>query len=182
MAKKTRIAQNLTEFFKLKHFTRIETIFRKHFRLGLQTLDIKGDRATRMCSRDCEPKFCKLIQKSSTATARCHQDRLRSLNIAFETGQPYISLCHAGIVLVCVPIMEKDIPLGGLFFGKCMWEPVNMEIEADVMRRLRGIRLDRTNLSMRRMICLLCLRERSMMRRSFCLFCFMKLPVLTHVL
>jgi two-component system response regulator YesN len=58
------------------------------------------------------------------------------MKIAAETGQSYISLCHAGIVLVCVPVMDKDTALGGMFFGKCLWEPVTPILIKDVRKRV----------------------------------------------
>jgi len=85
-------------------------------------------------------------QHSATGAKRCRQDRLRSLDISIETGQPYISLCHAGIVLVCIPIMEQDTPLGGLFFGKCLSEPFNEVVTNDILKRLKGLRFSKDKL------------------------------------
>jgi two-component system response regulator YesN len=66
--------------------------------------------------------------------------------MAFETGQPYISICHAGIVLACVPAMDRDKPLGGLFFGKCLWDkPDDIAVE-EINKRVRGIRINRDKL------------------------------------
>ncbi len=136
----------LTDLFKKQHFTRIESVFRKHFHLGLETTKVDGIDSRRMCSSDCHPSFCKIVRSSITGAKRCRQDRLRSLNIAIETGQPYISLCHAGIVLGCVPIMEHDTPLGGLFFGKCLWEHIDKTIEDDILKRLKGLRIKKHEL------------------------------------
>jgi two-component system response regulator YesN len=66
-------------------------------------------------------------------------ERRRSIKIAAETGQSYISLCHAGIVLVCVPVMDKDTALGGIFFGKCLWEPVTQILIKDIKKRVEGL-------------------------------------------
>jgi hypothetical protein len=48
--------------------------------------------------------------------------------------------------LVCVPVMDKDRTLGGMFFGKCLWEPATEIIVKDVKQRLRGIRMERKKL------------------------------------
>lgn len=136
----------LKEIVTPEHFSKIEQTFRGNYELGLEATDIEGTRIRNMCSGDCYPTFCKIVRESVTGARRCKQDRIRSLNIAIETGQPYITLCHAGIVSICVPIMDRDMPLGGLFFGKCLWEPYNEVIEEDILKRLNGLRLDRHKL------------------------------------
>ena len=137
---------DLTDLLLKKHFVKIEKTFRKHFKLPLETIDADGDEVRRLCSAGCHPKFCKTIKTSRPAANRCKQDRQRSLSMAFETGQPYISICHAGIELVCVPIMEHDTPLGGLFFGKCLSEPISEIVEKDILKRIRGLRLKQHNI------------------------------------
>ena len=110
----------LTQLFPREKFEEIERVFRKHFQLGLETTNISGKEVKRMCSSDCHPKFCQIVRSSPAGLKKCVRERRRSLKIAIETGQSYISLCHAGIVLVCVPVMDKEKALGGMFFGKCL--------------------------------------------------------------
>jgi two-component system response regulator YesN len=43
--------------------------------------------------------------------------------------------------------MDKDKALGGIFFGKCLWEPVTQILVKDVEKRLNGIRLNRKKLT-----------------------------------
>jgi two-component system response regulator YesN len=132
----------LTKLFAKEKFEEIEGVFRKHFQLGLETTSISGKEIKRMCSVDCHPAFCEVVRSSTAGLKRCSKERGRSLKIAVETGQSYISLCHAGIVLICVPIMDKDKALGGMFFGKCLWEPVTPILVEDIKRRLSGIRVE----------------------------------------
>jgi two-component system response regulator YesN len=133
--------------FAREKFEEIERVFRKHFQLGLETANIDGKEIPGMCSDDCDPDFCKLIRSSPAGKKRCNKERRQSLKIAIDTGQSYISLCHAGIVLVCVPVMDKDKALGGMFFGKCLWEPVTPMLIEDIKRRLKGIRTDSRKLT-----------------------------------
>ncbi len=128
-------------------FAKIEGVFRKHFQLGLETTDIVGKEIKQLCSDDCYPVFCQIIRASTTGLKRCKKERRRSLEIAIETGQSYICLCHAGIVLVCVPIMDRDKALGAMFFGKCLWEPATEVLIRDVKARLKGIRLNSKKLT-----------------------------------
>jgi len=136
----------LTELLAGGKFERIEGIFRKHFQLGLETTNAEGKKIKKMCSVDCHPEFCRIVRSSTAGSRRCRKERRRSLAIAIETGQSYISLCHAGIVLVCVPVMDKDESLGGMFFGKCLWEPVTQILIEDVKKRLKDIHIDRRRL------------------------------------
>jgi two-component system response regulator YesN len=43
--------------------------------------------------------------------------------------------------------MDKDKALGGIYFGKCLWEPVTQILINDVEKRLNGIPLDRKKLT-----------------------------------
>ena len=140
---KKEFSQNVrcTDLFTRQQFRRVETAFSRHFKLPLQACDAMGKEIRSLCSPDCLPEFCQRIRRSKFGFQRCRQDRLRSLNIAFETGRPHITLCHAGIVLACVPIMDGEVPLGGLFFGRCLWEPFDKTLEADVQNRLRGLQI-----------------------------------------
>ena len=129
-----------------KDFARIEAAFRGNFGLSIETIDLQGRNPADVYSKDCHPEFCKIVRGSPAGLKRCLQDRLRSMKMAFETGQPYISICHAGIVLACVPAMDKDKPLGGIFFGKCLWEKPDAIVIEDIDKRLKGIRINRTKL------------------------------------
>ena len=142
MADKSQLSKSLPK----EKFEKIESVFRRHFQLGLETTNISGKEIKGLCSSDCHPAFCRIVRSSTTGLRRCYKERRQSLAMAIETGQSYISLCHAGIVLVCVPVMDKDKALGGMFFGKCLWEPVTEILVEDIRRRLKGIRIDKKQL------------------------------------
>ena len=143
MANKTQLNKLLTK----EKFAKIESIFRKHFRLVLETTDINGKEIKQMCSDNCHPAFCQTVRKSRTGLRRCNKERRQSLKVAIETGQSYITLCHAGIVVVCVPIMDRDKPLGGIFFGKCLWGPATKTLIEDIEKRLYNLRIDKKKLT-----------------------------------
>lgn len=131
----------LKDLLTKKQFARIESTLKRNFNLSVETVDVDGREIRGFCSSECHPEFCKRVKASKVGIKRCHQDRLRSLNLSIETGQPYITLCHAGIVLACIPIMDGNIPLGGMFFGKCIWEPFDESLENDILKRLAGLRI-----------------------------------------
>ncbi len=125
-----------------EEFDKIEQVFRKHFHLGLEARNSQASEIGQLCSGDCYPQFCRIVQSDTTGAHKCSRERQRSLAIAIETGQYYITICHAGIVLVCVPVMDKDNALGGVFFGKCLWEPVTEILIEDVNKRLEHLGVD----------------------------------------
>jgi len=128
-------------------FNQIERSFYKHFHLGLETSDMHSKVIKSMCSKDCYPDFCRLVRSSPTGLRRCNSERKRSFNISIETGQSYICICHAGIVLVCVPVMDRDKALGSICFGRCLWQPVTKILIDDIEKRLKGIRIDHNELA-----------------------------------
>lgn len=130
-----------TEIIDKDKFEQIEASFRRHFHIGLETTNMNGKMVKSLCSGDCTPDFCKLVKSSPTGLKRCNAERKRSLGIAIETGKSYICICHAGIVLVCVPIMDRDKTLGGFFIGKCLWQPVTKIFLDDIDKRLKGTRI-----------------------------------------
>lgn len=139
-------SQELINLIHPETFESIEKAFRKHFNLSLEMIDTEGAQISSHCSADCRPRFCALIRKNKAGQKRCLQDRIRSLHIAFETGQPYTTVCHAGIILNCVPVMNQDVPLGGILLGKCLSEPFSPAIQEDLEKRLLGLRIRKTDL------------------------------------
>ncbi|MBE0536270.1 MAG: helix-turn-helix domain-containing protein [Phycisphaerae bacterium] len=133
----------LTDIVTSEHFGRVERSFRRHFGLGLEMMHLDGGDVQRMCSADCNPRFCKLIRRTADGGERCRQDRIAALGISIQTGQPHITLCHAGIVYCCVPVMDGDVPLGGVFFGKCLWQEPAEELGEDICTRLENLGIGR---------------------------------------
>jgi two-component system, response regulator YesN len=133
----------LTKKFGRSIFAKVQKTFSKHFGMSLETTDAKGVEDERLCGSGCHPEFCRMVR--SAAPGRCMHDRIRSLSVALETGQPYISFCHAGIAIICVPIMDKDVPLGGLFFGKCLFNEAGETIVGDILECLKDLNLDESN-------------------------------------
>ncbi len=134
MAEQPRLVDILTP----EKFERIERGFRRRFKLGLETTGRNGMPVDELCSEDCRPRFCRLVQRDPDWGQQCTAERRRAIEIAVETGQPFITICHAGIVLVCVPVVDRDLIHGGVFFGKCLWEPPTQVLTDDVVSRLRG--------------------------------------------
>ncbi|UCD50352.1 MAG: helix-turn-helix domain-containing protein [Phycisphaerales bacterium] len=129
----------LTQLLTETKFAAIERAFREHFQLALEATGRDGQAVPPLCSADCRPGFCVRVQADPLGGDRCAAERKRAVEIAAETGQSFITICHAGIVLVCVPVVDTDRVYGGMFFGKCLWEPVTPIPVRDVERRLRDL-------------------------------------------
>jgi two-component system response regulator YesN len=131
----------------LAKFNEIENVFKKHFHLSLEMCDMQGKTLKGFTSKACSPEFCRLVQSSPCGAKRCKAERDRAVRIAVQIGQSYVCMCHAGLVLVCVPVMDKDQALGGIFFGKCLWGQVNDVLQADITKRVGDIGVDEDNLA-----------------------------------
>lgn len=122
--------------------SKIQTVFTKNFGFDIELVDLKGNSNNKITPLKTIPQYCKILHKCKQTSQRCEQEKLRSLAFAFKTGQPYISICHAGLVNVCVPAMENQTPLGGLFFGKCLFEPVSNISKNEILKPLSGLSID----------------------------------------
>lgn len=134
--------QTLMDLIQSKHFDAIEKAFRNHFDLPLETIDINGKPVKSLCSDHYQPRFCGLLCGHKIAKNRCLQDRLRNLKMAFETGQPYTTLCHAGIFTNCVPLMNNDQPLGGIILARSLPEDFQDGTKRDIRARFIGVQIN----------------------------------------
>lgn len=135
----------MQRFITDKALKEIKNGFYDSFKMAIEAIKADGKEIVQGC-KSCHPEFCKIIRKNATGVKRCRQERLKSLRMAFETGQPYITICHAGIVLACVPVMDEDRPLGGIFFGKCLNNKPDEILIDDINNRLDFLNSDKAKL------------------------------------
>lgn len=138
-----RPANNVSLKNRLDHrnFNRICCEFHKQLDLPLAVCDRDGKEIRSLCEAAHLPELCRRIRQSKVGASRCRQHRQDSLAAAVQSRSPQISICHAGIVSACVPIMNGTSSLGGIFFGKCLVSRFNPKLEADVQDRLKGLRI-----------------------------------------
>ncbi len=123
-------------------FARIEKIFAANFDFDIETLSVSDKKLRAPANPKSLCELCRLVRSLPEGRNRCFQDHFRSLSMAFETGQPYISICHAGIFSVCVPVMDGHKRLGGYFIGKCAAEAVDKIAVDDILKRLGALGFD----------------------------------------
>lgn len=79
------------------------------------TIDYKGTPLTKHSMRT---EFCSIIRENPITRKRCQRcDSLAGLE-AVRLNQPFIYLCHCGIVDVAVPVTVGDQYLGAVMFGQ----------------------------------------------------------------
>ena len=78
-------------------------------------VDVKGVPVTKSSGQS---EFCRLIREDPVYRKRCFRcDALAGLE-AMRLEQPYIYLCHCGIVDVAIPVILGDRYLGAVLFGQ----------------------------------------------------------------
>ena len=78
-------------------------------------VDVKGVPVTKSSG---QTEFCRLIRENPVFRRRCIRcDALAGLE-AMRLEQPYIYLCHCGVVDVAIPVMLADRYLGAVLFGQ----------------------------------------------------------------
>ncbi|HAF62356.1 MAG TPA: hypothetical protein DCK95_08520 [Anaerolineaceae bacterium] len=58
------------------------------------------------------PNFCQEIIKSETGIYLCKRKHLTMINCAITQKEPEISVCHAGLYIIIVPIISQTEPIG----------------------------------------------------------------------
>lgn len=129
----------LTDFVSKEDIFEVKRIFQENHGFNIEVVDVNGREVLFDKPARGDNGFCEIVNSSISGRDRCRQERVRGLNIAIETGQPYVTICHAGILIGCVPIMEGNLPLGGIFYGKCLCEGLSDGLVADVHKRISDI-------------------------------------------
>jgi AraC-like DNA-binding protein/ligand-binding sensor protein len=125
----------LKDILTKETFRKIEAVVSSRYGLSLESVSPDGREVRYLSSSPCHPYFCRLIRDSRPGTARCYKTRKRWMALARKSGKPYIGVCHAGIILACVPIVYRKKRLGGMFFGKCLPDKSDRLLRQDFHRR-----------------------------------------------
>ncbi|MHC4927223.1 MAG: helix-turn-helix domain-containing protein [Planctomycetota bacterium] len=131
------VSNSLKTAFNREDFVQTCRAFRERLDLPLVVCELDGAESRSLCERPYLPGFCRRIRQSKVGAARCRQERKKLLAAAIRSRRPKVNICHAGIVSVCVPVFDK----AGMFFGKCLSTRLNRKLEADVQKRLKGLRI-----------------------------------------
>ncbi|OXU14153.1 helix-turn-helix domain-containing protein [Sedimentisphaera salicampi] len=131
-------SEKMFEHISREELEKVSKIFSKHFGEDIWASNTFGDTVFTP-EKASAVEFCEIVNCSEQGRERCRKQRADSIRMSMEIGQPYITICHAGILLGCVPVVDEDTQLGGLFFGKCLCENVCQSLLKDITKRLKGI-------------------------------------------
>lgn len=130
----------LKDILTKEWFAKVESVFSSRYGLMLESVNPDGREVRSLSGSPCHPYFCRLIRDSRPGTTRCYKDRVQWMDFAQQSGRPYIGVCHAGIVLGCVPVVYRGKRLGGMFFGKCLSDKPDRQSRQEFRKRFKGFR------------------------------------------
>ncbi len=106
---------NLKSLLDIPEWEKVQDKIAKCTGTAVITIDYKGIPVSKHSERT---DFCTVIRDNPVSRKRCYKcDALAGLE-AVRNGEPFIYLCHCGIVDVAVPIMVGDRYLGAVMFGQ----------------------------------------------------------------
>ncbi len=64
-------------------------------------------------------RYCKYIRSTKEGKDKCKACDIANAKIAKNKGKPYYYICHAGLLDIAIPIIEKENFYGTILFGQC---------------------------------------------------------------
>ncbi|SHF23835.1 HD domain-containing phosphohydrolase [Desulforamulus putei] len=80
--------------------------------------------------------FCAIINNTDPGHARCMGSRIETAKAVAKSGQPALQLCHAGLVLIALPIKIKNETVAVVIGENVSLEPLRLEIVPELAREL----------------------------------------------
>ncbi|MBC7342612.1 MAG: PocR ligand-binding domain-containing protein [Clostridia bacterium] len=86
--------------------------------------------------------FCRLVRGTPEGAIRCEYQMHQAGRQALDLGQPYVFVCHAGLVEWAAPVVCGQEYMGSAIAGRVrMWE-LDDEAREEVQARVADLRLD----------------------------------------
>ncbi|SFD40926.1 PocR ligand-binding domain-containing protein [Clostridium uliginosum] len=132
---------NLKDIINVEAFQKIQDDIAKATGIAIITTDYKGKPIT---EHSCCTEFCNIVRLNKDLVELCEKCDSRGGIEATRTGEPYIYICHKGIVDFAVPIIVQGQYLGSIMAGQVLTEerdqsnlesvvPINFNIEENEM-------------------------------------------------
>ena len=90
--------------------------------------------------------FCQLIRSTRDGCRRCQYQVSKAGRQAFDLGQPYVYVCHAGLIEWAVPIVHDQKYLGVVVAGRLRLWDLDTEIREELEARTRDLGIDEDDL------------------------------------
>jgi two-component system response regulator YesN len=88
-------------------------------------------------------QYCRLIRSSRVGEARCRQEMLKAGKQAMDLGEPYVYVCHAGLVVWAVPVLRKGQYHGAAVSGRVLMFKPDAEDIKGIINRPQELQTDR---------------------------------------
>lgn len=131
------------QYSNIQNLLLLYTTFTKYAAEFMTEQTAETDAVT-FCGRRTE--FCSLLRSTQEGEARCCEQMLKAGKQALDLGEPYIYVCHAGLVEWAVPVLRKGQYQGAIVSGRVlMCEPDADAIE-EIINKPRELEIDRQKL------------------------------------
>lgn len=124
---KTKLYQ-LDYIVNIEKFQKIQNDIAAATDMAIITIDYKGKPITKhsQCS-----DFCKAVRENPELSKQCEKCDSRGGLEAARNQEPYIYICHIGIVDFAIPIIVDDQYLGALMAGQVRLKDKNKNLELE---------------------------------------------------
>ncbi|HEY3319829.1 MAG TPA: helix-turn-helix domain-containing protein [Planctomycetota bacterium] len=116
---------------------RLTETFQRRFDLPVELVDLDGMPSSSPGERRERHPLCTLLCSNENACSSCYAEHRRAINVAFDVGDSYSFVCHAGLLVTCTPLANGAQRLGALLSGKTWPEKPSDEMVAEVRERVR---------------------------------------------
>ncbi len=93
-----------------------------------------------------ENLYCQLLRNGQAGETRCRLQMLKGGKMALELGEPYISVCHAGLVEWAVPVLSRGTFQGVVISGKVLLRKPDDKAIDEIINKSLELELDREDL------------------------------------
>ncbi len=102
------------------NFEKLGELLNSLYLITNRKITLKDDNFNDVITSNTACEFCKLIQSMPHGLTLCQQCDMRALTHVREKNRLHIYRCHAGLIEVAVPVMEKGQLLAYLMYGQVL--------------------------------------------------------------
>jgi two-component system response regulator YesN len=123
------------EILKAVAIEELKTAFGRKCDLHVEAVGMDGAPFGEPKAEHTQP-LCSLLCRDNAGRSCCHADHRRAIQLAFEYGDAYSFVCHAGLVVTCTPLAHQEKQMGALLSGMTLPETPGDAMIEEVRQRL----------------------------------------------
>lgn len=120
----------------LEAIQRLRDAIKQKSNLPVEVVGMDGAPPPSESNSENRQPLCALLCRNSAARPCCQADHRRAIQWAFEYGEAYSFVCHAGLLVTCTPLADQDRQLGALLSGMTLPEKPGDAMVEEVRQRL----------------------------------------------